>query len=385
MKKIGLYLDSPVQGGTFQYNLSILDAIISLPNNQFNYQITYTSDLWGKYLKEEKIPATRINRTLLSRTWFQIRSPLWFWRRFCVGSDSFSKSFISLKCDLWIFPSQDIWTYSLPVKSLGTVHDLMHRYERSFPEAGSKKEYLFRETHYKRTCKFSKGILVDSQLGKEQLMESYIVDESKIFILPFIAPKYIYEENSQNVIDYKLPNKYVFYPAQFWEHKNHKGLVNAISLIAHKLPDLKMVFVGSPNNSYNKLRTLINRLQLQDNFIFLDHVPDNQMRNLYLNARALIMPTFFGPTNIPPLEAFATECPVAVSNVYAMPEQIGEAGLVFDPNSYEQIADVIYRLWTDDNLVSDLINKGREKNMAWGTKQFSKELFSIIKRVLQIT
>ena len=382
MKKIGLYLDSPLKGGTFQYNQAVLEAVLELPDNQFEHQIAYTSDLWNDYLKKENISAIRINRTYVSRMWFQIRSPLIFWRNYSKYFDSFTKSFIEQNCDLWIFPSQDIWSYSLPINSISTVHDLMHRYERNFPEAGSKKEYLFREIHYKRTCKYSKGILVDSELGKQQLVESYSADESKVFILPFIAPKYIFKENDVDLADYDIPEKYIFYPAQFWEHKNHKGLVMAVSLIINKLPDLKVVLVGAPNNGYKELIQLIGKMNLQNVFIFLDHVPDEHMSTLYKNARALIMPTFFGPTNIPPLEAFATGCPVAVSNVYAMPEQVGEAGLLFDPRSPEDIATAINNLWTDDNLVKRLKDAGQKKSLEWQQKQFNERLSMILEKVI---
>lgn len=382
MKKIGLYLDSVLQGGTFQYNLSILDAVLALPSDEYDTLIAYTSDLWDEHLKKENIQGIRIDRTYLSRLWFQIRFPLWFWRNYSQYFNSFTKSFINQNCDLWIFPSQDIWSYSLPIKALGTIHDLMHRYERDFTEAGSTKEYRFRELHYSRMCKHSKGILVDSGLGKQQLVESYMADASKIHILPFIAPRYIFENNQSGTTDYNLPSKYIFYPAQFWEHKNHKGLVKATAQIINKTPDLKMVFVGAPNNCYSEIVKLINRYSLQNVFIFLDHIPDENMRQLYLNARAMIMPTFFGPTNIPPLEAFATGCPVATSKVYAMPEQVGDAGLLFDPNSTEEIADIIFKLWTDDNLVKELHERGLAKSKSWQQKQFSSKFMEIIDKVI---
>ncbi len=378
MKRIGLYLDSVITGGTFQYNLSILEAFRTFPTDQIDTVITYSSSLWKSYLQKQNISAVQINRSLFSRLWFQIRTPLWLWRNTGQYFDTFSKSFLQQKCNLWVFPSQDIWSYSLPVSSLGTVHDLMHRYERRFPESGSLKEYRFREKHYRRMCNKAKGILVDSKLGKQQLIESYNISSTKVHVLPFIAPKYISETTKSIPLKYNLPKKYLFYPAQFWEHKNHKALVRAISLLIAKLPDLKMVFVGAPNNGYDSLIELIKKLNLQDAFLFLDQVPDEQMRELYTNARALIMPTFFGPTNIPPLEAFATGCPVAVSNVYAMPEQVGDAGLVFNPNSDIEISEIIYKLWTDDNITQDLIEKGYKKCKHWGQKQFNKRLLEII-------
>jgi glycosyltransferase involved in cell wall biosynthesis len=382
MKKIGLYLDSVITGGTFQYNLSILEVFRSFPKDQFSTVIAYTSKLWESYLYKENISAVKINRTIFSRLWFQTRTPLWLWRNTGKYFDTFSKSFIQQKCDLWIFPSQDIWSYSLPVPTLGTAHDLMHRYERQFPESGSRKEYNIREKHYSRMCKKATGILVDSGLGKQQLIESYRVSESKVHVLPFIAPKYIYETKKCVSLKYNLPQKYLFYPAQFWEHKNHKALVRAISLIIAKLPDLKMVFVGSPNNGFTSLNNLIKKLGLQKIFIFLEQVPDEQMKELYTNARALIMPTFFGPTNIPPLEAFACGCPVAVSNIYGMPEQVGDAGLLFNPRSDVEIADTIYKLWTDNDIIQNLINMGHQKNKEWGQTQFNQRLLEIITKTI---
>ncbi|MFC1784221.1 glycosyltransferase family 4 protein [Candidatus Neomarinimicrobiota bacterium] len=382
MKKIGLYLDAVITGGTFQYNLSILEAFRSFPKDQFSIIIAYTSKLWESYLQKENISAVKINRTIFSRLWFQTRTPLWLWRNTGKYFDTFSKSFIQQKCDLWIFPSQDIWSYSLPLPALGTAHDLMHRYERQFPESGSRKEYNIREKHYSRMCKNAKGILVDSSLGKQQLIESYHVPNSKVHVLPFIAPKYIHETKNSVSLKYNLPQKYLFYPAQFWEHKNHKALVRAISLIIAKLPDLKMVFVGSPNNGFTSLNNLIKKLGLQKVFIFLEQVPDEQMKGLYANARALIMPTFFGPTNIPPLEAFACGCPVAVSNIYGMPEQVGDAGLLFNPRSDVEIADSIYKLWTDNDIIQNLINMGHQKNKEWGQTQFNQRLLEFITKTI---
>ncbi len=378
MKKIGLYLDALITGGTFQYNLSILEAFQSFPTDQIETVIAYSSDLWESYLQKQNISTVKINRSIFSRLWFQLRSPLWLWRKSSKYIDNFSRAFIKEKCDLWVFPSQDIWSYSLPVQTIGTVHDLMHRYERQYAEVGSRKEYRARERQYSRMCEKAKGILVDSNLGKQQLLESYHISSSKVHILPFVAPKYIYEATKSISLIYDLPSKYLFYPAQFWKHKNHKAIVRAISVLIEKLPDLKMVFVGSLNNRYASLKILIEKLGLQNVFIFLDQVPDEQMKVLYTNARALIMPTFFGPTNIPPLEAFACGCPVAVSNVYAMPEQVGDAGLLFDPNSDKEIIDTIYKLWTDNDLIQYLKEKCNQKNNEWGQIQFNKKLLEII-------
>ena len=221
MKKIGLFLDSEPGGGTFQYNLSILGACKYLSTNDYEIIITYSSDFWYKYLKSETLDKLRIDRTIFSRAWFQARKPISTWRKLCTAIDSFSKTFVKQNCDLWIFPSQDIWSYSLPIPTLGTIHDLMHRYERHFPEVGSSTQYQSRERHYQRMCIHSKAVLVDSEIGKQQTVESYHPNPDKIYVLPFVPPSYIHQfDESVNIFSiYNIPDKYIFYPAQFWEHK----------------------------------------------------------------------------------------------------------------------------------------------------------------------
>ena len=92
----------------------------------------------------------------------------------------------------------------------------------------------------------------------------------------------------------------------------------------------------------------------------------------------MIMPSFFGPTNIPPLEAMALGCPVAVSNNYAMGEQVGDAGLLFSPYSPEEIAQCIFRLWTDESLRQRLIENGHKQINKWTKKDFENRLMDIV-------
>jgi glycosyltransferase involved in cell wall biosynthesis len=93
---------------------------------------------------------------------------------------------------------------------------------------------------------------------------------------------------------------------------------------------------------------------------YLGFVPDPDMSALYADAAGLAMPTFFGPTNIPVLEAFAMGCPVVTSDIRGIREQTDGAAILVDPRGPEAIADGLRRLLTSSETRSALIRRGRE-------------------------
>jgi len=388
MKKIGLYLGLDPGLGAFQYSQSMLDGLASCHKSEFDSVVFYSSRAWESYLEGLDLKVHYVPKSLPSRIINRLLSscplPVSLWRKLARKIDPFSKAFINAQCDIWIFPAQDSWAYLIPVPALCAIHDLMHRYESHFPEVSENGMYRFRELHYKCMCRWAKGILVDSKLGKQHVQESYGMRADYIHVLPYSPPKYIYSADKPSDFDlrYSLPKKYIFYPAQFWEHKNHCALIQAVDKLKDKLPDIKLVFAGSKKNAYEACVNLVKQLQLQDRIIFLGYVPNGDMPELYRRARAMIMPTFFGPTNIPPLEAFVAGCPVAVSNIYGMPEQVGDAALLFDPKSDVEITKVIHQLWTGDELCAELVEKGKQHVQRYSIESFSKHLTVILKRSL---
>ena len=389
MKKIGLFLGaSHSYGGTFQYSQALLGSVSTLPKDKFSVVVVYTVEAWVKHLEAYDVKKVPVRKGFWGRAFcfglLVLGMPVSVWRQICRHVHPVALTLLEEQCDLWIFPCSDGWSYLVPVPALVTIHDLMHRYEPRFPEVSEKGERRRREREFSNICKWAKGILVDSEVGRRQVMESYGLDASRIHVLPYIPPKYIYSHDASEDFDSlcTLPKKYIFYPAQFWEHKNHERLIRAVGRLKREIPDLKLVLSGSKKNAYDSIRNLVRDLNLTDDIFFLGYVPDRDMLELYRRARALVIPTFFGPTNIPPLEAFIVGCPVAVSGIYGMPEQVGDAALLFDPKSVAEIAECIRKLWTDDELCTVLAAKGRQKAALWGEKQFNEKLRNVIERIL---
>jgi glycosyltransferase involved in cell wall biosynthesis len=348
MKKVAIYLScSPSWGGTFQYALSMIQAL-SVLNKQgaINLIVLYEDPLWKGIISQngitqgEHCQSSSFLRGGLFRIWKFFFLPLSLWRRITPFFHPTVRAIMKVDADVCFFPSQDQMSFFGPYPSVTAIHDLMHRYE-DFPEVKSPEIYRLREYLYRNICKYSELILADSEVGKFQIGECYGLEFlEKTKVLSYIIPYYLEEKlPDQTIFDrLQIPGDYIFYPAQFWKHKNHKNLILAFSILKEKYPKIALVLSGGKNNAYDEIRELVSELGLEASIIFAGYVSEEEMIALYQNTKCLVMPTFFGPTNIPPLEALSFGVPVVYSKIYAYREFLGESAVYVDPKDVEDIA-----------------------------------------------
>lgn len=287
--------------------------------------------------------------------------------------------------DLTIYPSPNPMAFELPYPYLMAVHDLQHRINPQFPEVSADGEWKHREYLFRHGSENAAGILADSPLGKEDVLKYYDVEADRVHVLPHLPPDYLDDGEIDEELRKELPNGYLFYPAQYWEHKNHVRLLEAVAILRdeHDL-ETPLVLVGGQKNAYEDVQDAIDRLDLDGLVHQLGYVDDDKIYTLYTGARALVMPTFFGPTNIPILEAFALGCPVITSNVHGLPDQVGDAGLLIDPESPEDIAESIQRIWTDPELRETLADRGRDRIESYTREDFRDRLIDAVRASLEV-
>jgi glycosyltransferase involved in cell wall biosynthesis len=187
------------------------------------------------------------------------------------------------------------------------------------------------------------------------------VPSERIRVAPFPTPTFAGPESVPNQPP-RLAGEYLFYPAQFWPHKNHANLLHALRLLRERDKlDLSLALTGSDKGNQPFVRDLASSLNLIDHVHFLGFVSREELASLYRHAFALTFVTFFGPDNLPPLEAFAVGCPVVASDVSGAREQLGDAALLVDPRSPEQIADAVLSLRRDPALRARLIQRGKDR------------------------
>ena len=122
------------------------------------------------------------------------------------------------------------------------------------------------------------------------------------------------------------------------------------------------------------MREYARRLGLEEQVKFLGFVDQTDMIDLYKGALCLAFPTFFGPDNLPPLEAFALGCPVVASDVPGAREQLGEAAILFSPTDECALAEAILNL-RDHDTRERLIKAGRARVQANSWESYVRSLF----------
>ena len=258
------------------------------------------------------------------------------------------------------------------------------------------KARITRDLTYKRAAKHSILTIVDSNQTKEDLVRFYKIGRDKIRVIPSCPPWYIskYKELEDSSINemvdkYKIPEKFIFYPAQFWHHKNHLRLIESLYFLREQYRlYVPAVFVGSQKRdskgTLSTMAKLIKKLKMQSQIFNLGYLPEKEVVALYKKSIALVFPSLIGPTNIPILEAMVLGTPVLCSNLFSMPEQIADAGLLFDPFNVEDMAEKIHRIWTDENLRQQFIQKGYKRVKNVTLESYAKQWEQVIEEALNM-
>jgi glycosyltransferase involved in cell wall biosynthesis len=264
--------------------------------------------------------------------------------------------------ELMHFPIQDAFVTDLP--SIYQPHDLQHLH---FPEFFGRWERERRERVYRTHCERAEMVVAMTSWGKRDLIDRYGLPDAKVCVVPWGSVLWEYPTPSARDLDemrarMSLPDQFLLYPAQTWPHKNHETLLEALALIRDR-EDLAIPLVcpGKLNHHFGRIQDRLRELRLEATTRFPGFVSPLELRALYDQARALVFPSRFEGWGLPVCEAFSAGVPVACSSATSLPDLVGDAGLLFDPDDPGEIADRVLRLWRDPVLRSTLAERGRRR------------------------
>ncbi len=227
----------------------------------------------------------------------------------------------------------------------------------------------------------STGILTVSEFSKSELVEKLEFERDKIHVI-YNGPKKLVESGSIDILKkYQLEESdYLLFVGVFEKRKNIPNLIRAFSKIGN---DVKLVLVGqrllkSEVDDYPDIIRLISELKLEERVIITGHVKDPELKVLYENASLFVFPSLYEGFGIPILEAYSCRVAVIASNSTAIPEVVGDDGLLFDPSNPDDIADKISQVLEEDSLRLRLIENGENRLRFFSWKQSVDRILEVI-------
>lgn len=240
----------------------------------------------------------------------------------------------------------------IPVVS--TINDIQHEY---YPQFFTPEEYNHRKQFYNDISRKAEGIICISDYTKKTFCEKYNYDEKRAYTI-YIAVQNRFKNEDPAVLDklYLKDSRYIVFPANFWEHKNHKILLNAFSMYAQKDKDAKLVLTGNTLGKEKEFLDIIDKMGLKDRVIITGYLNNDEFYSILKNSKGLIFPSLFEGFGIPVVEAMYINKLVACSNVTSLPEIGCDSICYFNPVKPDEVLKGIEYLFENeitDEIIAD--------------------------------
>jgi glycosyltransferase involved in cell wall biosynthesis len=273
--------------------------------------------------------------------------------------------FSSLDIDLLHIPYQTAPYYDLIYPLLVTMHDVQ---ELHYPEFFTPQERALRAKYYWESLEKSTAVVVSFNHIKQDLIKYFALEADKIHVCspPYnniYLHKNSYEEEQNFKKKYITSGRFLLYPAQSWQHKNHLSLIKAIEYIQDRFNvSLNLICTGKKNpNFFPTIENYLHQSKVYNQVYFTDMVSETELYWLYKNCALVVIPTLYEAGSFPLLEAMTLEVPVICSNVTSLPETIGDLRFVFDPLDIDQMADLILQMLASEELCRDNVLNNKKQ------------------------
>lgn len=264
--------------------------------------------------------------------------------------------------DLFFAPTSYIIPAFAPksLRVIITVHDLV---AFLFPGTHSFKATLIERLTLKKALRKAEKVFVVSENTKKDLLEHFDYPASEIHETPCAPSDFfreaVREEELQKFKDsQKLPEKFILAVGTLEPRKNFATLIKGFVNFKKRHPDYKLVIVGKKGWKFKQIEESLEKYNMKEEVIFPGYIKGEDLHKMYQLAQVFVFPSLYEGFGIPPLEAMASGCPVVSSNVASLPEVVGDAGLLIDPNNSYKMAEAVADLIDRDNVRATMIERG---------------------------
>lgn len=252
--------------------------------------------------------------------------------------------------DIVYFTTTSNWNlvlYKLPF--IITIFDGCFRDSPEFDEVREFGQFERRDIVWRSAVTKAAVVITNAAELIDMLCRRYAMERDHAVCIPFSPSLYVSRsgaageaEDAATLKKHGIEPGYLFYPAQFWSHKNHATILLAMRLLRDQGQSHTLVLCGSDPGARAAFEALVAQYGLGDSVRILGFVPSAELGTLYRGANALVMATYFGPTNLPPLEAWAVGTPVIYPEAFKA--QAGDAAVLFDYDDPTSLAKAIVQV-----------------------------------------
>ena len=354
MIRVGIAI--PFEGnswlGGLNYFRNLLLAVKAVPNKKI-HPVLFVGKHAQRQLAKE-FPDVEIVGTRLLDARHPYRLIRRAWQK-SFGTDPFLEQFLK-KQGIVVWSHSGFLGHRSSVTSIGWIPDFQHRH---FPSLFSEREIIDRDRSLKGIYRHCDTILLSSEQARS---DAYSFDPdcvTKLRVLPFVSDPIPYLNKSDLTSlerRYGFTGQYFHVPNHFWAHKNHRVIVDAISLLAAKGSSIQVLATGNTVDArqpehFTQLMQYARRLGVSESFKSLGIVPYEDLVGLMRHACAIINPSLFEGWSTTVEEAKSLGKQIVLSSIPVHIEQSPERGTYFDPNNSKVLADGLLRILRHWDLV----------------------------------
>jgi glycosyltransferase involved in cell wall biosynthesis len=250
-----------------------------------------------------------------------------------------------------------------------------------FPKQHRLGRVLIFKLLFGRSLRNAKIIVVDSEHTKRDLIEYKKVSENKIFVIYPFLPTPAEIEKKPDLLN---SEKFILFLGTLEPRKNIEGVIKAFKQLKEERKiEHKLVISGKKGWHFKSIYKLVEEYKLNSEVIFTGYISDEEKKYLLKNAELFVYPSHYEGFGIPVLEAMNHGCPVVTSKTSSLPEVVGNAGIMIDPNNTGEISSAMWSILSDVNLRDSLKLKGIDQSKKFKNEQQILNLLEHLKVVSQ--
>ncbi len=310
-----------------------------------------------------------------------------------AGNLAFRAIVKRLGCDLVHVPHLFWMPRGLSCPYVITVHDMVeHMYElrNASNLRRNLHSYLMRRVLHKAA-----RVIAVSQFTRNEILKLLAIPDDRIEVVyNAIDERFLRghasEADRELIAQRYLVNyPFILYAGAIHPHKNVVRIIEAFSALKSELqkervfPDLKLIIIGDDLSSHPRLRRTVVRSGVQNDVRFLGFVPIEVLRIFYDVAKIFVFPSLYEGFGLPPLEAMAHGTPVVASNTSSLPEVLGNAALLVNPENVFEIRRALQRVLLDPALRARMKERGYEQVQRFSWASSVGRLLDIYREVAE--